>query len=195
MPETFTVAEAAAVIGAAVKDVHNLIDKRVLPKAAVQGRRLPKSALVGLKAVHATADILTPEQRRKMAEAVLEKPRARQWRVGFLSVDLQQVAEETRHGLDRLQRARDMVAQQPDILGGAPIFRGTRIPVHDIAAMLANGDSPEELTGAYPTLNREQIELAPIYAKAYPLRGRPRRRSFPRLRRVCSKRIGLKKVS
>ena len=55
MPETFTLTEAAAVIGAPVKDVNNLIDKHVLPKNTVQRRRLPKGALVSLKAVHATA--------------------------------------------------------------------------------------------------------------------------------------------
>jgi uncharacterized protein (DUF433 family) len=192
MSETFTLTEAAAVIGARVKDVNNLIDRQVLPKGAVQGRRLPRVALASLKAAHATADILTPEQRRSIAALVLAKPRARSWRVGYLSVDLQRVAEETRHGLERLRHAREMVITSQDILGGAPVFRGTRIPVHDIAAMLANGDSLEELTRAYPTLKREQLELAPVYAKAYPLRGRPRRRPGNRLQRVSSKKISLK---
>jgi uncharacterized protein (DUF433 family) len=194
MPETYTLTEAAAVIGAPVKDVNNLIDKRVLPKGAVQGRRLPKAALVSLKAVHATADVLTPEQRRVVATLMLEKPRARTWRVGVLSVNLQEVAEETRLGLERLQRARDMVVGDRNVLGGAPVFRGPRIPVHDIAAMLTNGDSVQELRRAYPALNREQIELAPLYAKAYPLRGRPRGHAWQRLQRVTSKKIRSKEL-
>jgi uncharacterized protein (DUF433 family) len=192
MPDTYTLTEAAAVIGAPVKDVNNLIDKRVLPKGAVQGRRVPKAALVSLKAVHATADVLTPEQRRVVATLILEKPRTRTWRVGVLSVNLQEVAEETRHGLERLQQARDMVVRDRNILGGAAVFGGTRVPVHDIAAMLANGDSVQELRRAYPALSREQIELAPLYAKAYPLRGRPRRRPWQRLQRVSLKKIGSK---
>ena len=192
MSKTFTLTEAAAVIGAQAKDVNNLLDRQVLPKGTVQGRRLPRVALASLKAVHATADVLTPEQRRSIAAWVLEKPRARRWRMGVLSVDLQEVAEETRRGLERLRQARDMVIKDRKILGGAPVFKGTRIPVHDIAAMLANGDSWGELKRAYPTLSREQIELAPIYAKAYPLRGRPRRQPCARLELVSSKKISAK---
>jgi uncharacterized protein (DUF433 family) len=190
MPETFTLTEAAAVIGVPVKDVNNLIDKHVLPKNTVQRRRLPKGALVSLKAVHATADALTAEQRRVVAAFVLEKPRARTLRMGVLSVDLREVAQETRHGLERLQQARDMVITDRNIMGGVPVFKGTRIPVHDIAAMLANGDRVQELRRAYPTLSREQLELAPIYAKAYPLRGRPRRRPWKQLQLVSSKKVG-----
>jgi hypothetical protein len=58
--------------------------------------------------------------------------------------------------------------------------------------MLANGDSVQELRRAYPALSREQIELAPLYAKAYPLRGRPRRRPWQRLQQVSLKKIGSK---
>jgi hypothetical protein len=36
------------------------------------------------------------------------------------------------------------------VLGGAPVFKGTRIPVLDIADMLANGDSPARIIRAYP---------------------------------------------
>ena len=85
-----------------------------------------------------------------------------------------------------------MVVTDRTVLGGTPVFRGTRIPVHDIAAMLANGDTWQELRRSYPTLTREQIELAPVYAKAYPLRGRPRRhRPGNRLQLVSSKKVRL----
>jgi hypothetical protein len=45
--------------------------------------------------------------------------------------------------------------------------------VHDVADMLANGDTPAAIHAAYPQLTLDQIGLAPDYASAYPRRGRP----------------------
>jgi uncharacterized protein (DUF433 family) len=59
-------------------------------------------------------------------------------------------------------------------MGGDPVFRGTRVPVHLIATLLGQGSTETELLEAYPRLTAEMIQLAPIYAAAYPLRGRPR---------------------
>ena len=68
-----------------------------------------------------------------------------------------------------------MVVENPKILGGEPVLRRTRIPVHQVAAM-ANTMTPEEILEGYPSLKREQIELARLYAQAYPKQGRPARR-------------------
>ena len=40
---------------------------------------------------------------------------------------------------------------------GQACIRGTRIPVHQIVRMLANGDSVESLLKAYPTIHRQDI--------------------------------------
>ena len=53
-------------------------------------------------------------------------------------------------------------------------MKGTRIPAHDIAEMLANGDGFGAIRDAWPVLTVEQIEAAALYARAYPRRGRPR---------------------
>jgi uncharacterized protein (DUF433 family) len=72
-------------------------------------------------------------------------------------------------GLHDLRRARRLVVSDPEILGGDPVFRGTRVPVHLIAELVAQGSKPGELIEAYPRLTAEMIQLAPIYAAAYPL--------------------------
>jgi len=73
-----------------------------------------------------------------------------------------------------LTKARRLVSSTPGVLRGAPVLKGTRIPVHDIADMLANGDNPAAIVRAYPQLDKERVRLAAIYALAYPRRGRPR---------------------
>jgi uncharacterized protein (DUF433 family) len=55
------------------------------------------------------------------------------------------------------------------------VFRGTRLPVHLIAELAAQGAKPAELIETYPRLTAEMIRLAPVYAAAYPLHGRQRR--------------------
>lgn len=63
-------------------------------------------------------------------------------------------------------------------MGGAPVFKGTRIPVDLVATMTAQGATAEEILEGYPGLNREQVELAPLYVAAFPRRGRPARRRW-----------------
>jgi len=49
---------------------------------------------------------------------------------------------------------------------GQACIRGTRIPVHQIVRMLANGDTIEELLAEYPSLEREDILACLYYAGA-----------------------------
>jgi uncharacterized protein (DUF433 family) len=51
-----------------------------------------------------------------------------------------------------------------NICHGQACVKGTRIPVHQIVRMLANGDTVEELLGEYPTLSREDILACLDYA-------------------------------
>jgi uncharacterized protein (DUF433 family) len=62
----------------------------------------------------------------------------------------------------------------PTSWGGDPVFCGTRIPVHLIATLLGRGSSETDLREGYPRLTAAMVRLAPLYAAAYPLRGRPR---------------------
>ncbi|MDB4224463.1 DUF433 domain-containing protein [Granulosicoccus sp.] len=57
-----------------------------------------------------------------------------------------------------------IVNKDPDILGGTPVFSGTRVPVKAIFDYLENGDSLDEFLDDYPGVSREQavgvLELA-----------------------------------
>ena len=44
-----------------------------------------------------------------------------------------------------------------EVCHGQACVRGTRVPVHQIVRMLANGDTIEELLKEYPSLQREDI--------------------------------------
>ena len=51
----------------------------------------------------------------------------------------------------------ERISIDPLISHGQACIRGTRIPVHQIVAMMANGDSTEELLTEYPSLSREDV--------------------------------------
>ncbi len=177
--------EAACVTGVPLKQVHRIIDAGLLDAAASGGKRsrtVRREGLLGLKLAHETTDMLTLAGRRRLVRYLLKHPRARAARVRDVSVDLRTMKGEVSEGLSTLARARDAVVRDQAVLSGVPCIKGTRIPVHDIADMLANGDSAEAISEAYPQLSEAQIELAVFYARAYPRRGRPRREPFWRAR-------------
>jgi uncharacterized protein (DUF433 family) len=92
-----------------------------------------------------------------------------------VTVEVDEIEAELQEGLQDLAEAKAMVATDPEIMGGTPCFAGTRIPVHDIADMVANGDTPAAIAKAYSTLDERRIRLAVVYIAAYPRRGRPKR--------------------
>jgi uncharacterized protein (DUF433 family) len=53
-----------------------------------------------------------------------------------------------------------VVHSDPDILGGTPVFVGTRVPVRTLLDYLAAGDTLEEFLDHFPTVSRDQAIAA-----------------------------------
>ena len=51
----------------------------------------------------------------------------------------------------------DLITIDPDILGGTPVFKGTRVPVRTLFEYLENDYSLEEFLECFPSLNRELV--------------------------------------
>ncbi len=51
----------------------------------------------------------------------------------------------------------ERISVDPKICHGQASIKGTRMPVHQVLHMLANGDTVEELLQDYPSLKREDI--------------------------------------
>ena len=52
--------------------------------------------------------------------------------------------------------ANGLVVSNPGILGGKPVFRGTRLPVQSLFDYLANGLSLDYFVETFPSVTREQ---------------------------------------
>jgi uncharacterized protein (DUF433 family) len=184
---TFTPTEAAVVSGVPVKTVHREIDEGPLKpkgKRSVGKRSLQQEDLFYL-AVARSLDTrlvqLTNEGKERLRDTILthlrqgKSKRALPLFGGGLSLDFKQVLQIVRSRLDCLERARQMVVEDGEIRGGEPCIRGTRIGVYELARILEQGASGDAILEGYPSLKREQLELAKIFAQAYPRKGRPPR--------------------
>lgn len=61
----------------------------------------------------------------------------------------------------------ERISIDPNICHGQPHVKGTRIPVAQLVAMLANGDTIEDLLTDYPSLEREDIVACLDYSAAF----------------------------
>jgi uncharacterized protein (DUF433 family) len=62
--------------------------------------------------------------------------------------------------------SQSVIIQDPDILSGEPVFRGTRVPFQTLLDYLEAGDTLDEFLEQYPGVSREQAIGALEEAKA-----------------------------
>jgi uncharacterized protein (DUF433 family) len=48
-----------------------------------------------------------------------------------------------------------VIVKNPEILGGMPVFRGTRVPIQNLFDYLEGGETLEEFLEGFPTVSRE----------------------------------------
>ena len=142
--ELFTPAEAAVLSRLSLKGVNNAIDKKtVAARRTKAGRLLDEQTVIYLALERRLAADTTPEFRRRLSAAIAAAPKRRIVNVGALRVDMGEARHEVMERLKELRRAERLVTVNPEIMGGNPVFRGTRVPVHQIAELLATGETVE----------------------------------------------------
>jgi len=190
--EMLKTTEAAVVSRVTLRDVNRVIDEGILPQGFFShddGRLVLAAACALIYFYFDSARSLTSEERqfaihvaeprlRKSASAAMSSLLKEDWIIEheFLTINLEPFVRGVVGQLEKLVAARKMVISSSDYLGGVPVIRGTRIPVYDVAASAASGIPVERILSAYPSLDAQQIELAQMFADAYPPRGRPRSR-------------------
>ncbi len=50
-----------------------------------------------------------------------------------------------------------VISTSPDIMGGTPVFAGTRVPVQTLLDYLKAGESIDDFLDGFPTVTREQV--------------------------------------
>jgi uncharacterized protein (DUF433 family) len=203
--ETLTTNEAAVVAGVSVDDVNRIIDRKILPEGLYETspvRTLKRGACLFIAFWFETSESLTPKARQRIISSAVS--RGASWtelracklqESRTIGVGIQTLWDEVNDRLLELQSAQQMVVEDPEILSGAAVIQGTRIPVYDVASLVEAKTPMGELRELYPVLSEKQFRLAAVYAKARPLRGRPKQRSLLDLSKISVSKRHLQEIS
>ena len=53
--------------------------------------------------------------------------------------------------------SNSLITSSPEIMGGTPVFAGTRVPVQTLFEYLEGGDTIDDFLDGFPTVTREQV--------------------------------------
>jgi len=176
-----TPAEAAAVADVPVKAVYKTVAER-LPKTSLI-RRAGQTYLTPAAVICVRLDYELPKDvpvkvRRFVYRKFKDGGSGRvEYGTKLFSyvIDTRLTASAITKRMRRYRKAINLIVGDPEIQGGAATFKGTRLLVHHIAALLNQGVPEKELREDYPNLTQGMIEAARIFAQAHPRRGRPRK--------------------
>ena len=63
-------------------------------------------------------------------------------------------------------RLEERIVRDPQVCGGEPVFKGTRVTLRTVLASLAAGDSAEAILASFPSLKPEDVQAAIAFAAA-----------------------------
>lgn len=178
--------EVAELAGAPKRAVEKAIEEGLLPvrsgrpRAGGRPRRLlPPEAVAYVAVLRRLGLALPPAYKRALLAALrrLRPDEARSARVRLgeaVELDLGRLLGDLMERVARYRAARDAhIACDPEILGGTPVIRGTRMTVYSVLGRVEHGDSIDAILEENPDLSREALEAAVTYARAHPPLGRP----------------------
>jgi uncharacterized protein (DUF433 family) len=194
--EKLTISEAEAVTGVKKNHINRLLDDGHFDSLwavdRVSGRRMLDLDLCVFVKFHEDAGkLLVPKARHKVWSLFVEKVNSSRTPIAYttlgansktfffvldntLSVDLTPHCLHVINSWATLRRSRAEIKSDPDIRGGVPVIVGTRIGAYEVADVVDRA-GVEEALEMYPSLDREKVDAAVLYAKANPRPGRPPR--------------------
>lgn len=184
MTDEFSAREVAFLADVSVRAVDKAIEERVLAgiRAKARGRRrmLPLHAVPYAAIVTRLPVMLSLATKRDLVRKLSERPTERMTAEPLeiapaVIIDVPAlVGSDLAERAERYGKAReDYIVADPEIMGGTPVLRGTRMTVYAILGRLEGGDTIADIIEDNPHLSREALETAVLYARTHPLVGRP----------------------
>jgi uncharacterized protein (DUF433 family) len=189
----YTPNEASLLTGLPLTAVRRALEDDAVPSRSVRSGRIVQrvissEGLLCLKLEQLGVGQLPLAYRRRIYRAVLAQPNIPQLKESeAVVIELRRARTDLKSAMTSYKKAQAMVVENPEIMGGTPVIRGTRIPVQLVAEMRNQGTSVEEILEGYPSLTRERIALAELYVQAHPRRGPKVQTRLPRGARVIAR--------
>lgn len=175
---TLTATEVAALTGVDEKRVRKEVEHGVFRPGSPP--RFDLADAVYLRALSLLGVQLGVEDRAKLhgiiaeAMAASDPPPSKVSLGPVLEMTLAPLADALRDRVDRFEawkQTRVTIAE--NVLGGEPVFTKSRLAVRHVGGLLLRG-AQRQVQEDYPYLQDEDLEFAPVFARAYPPMGRPR---------------------
>ena len=194
MPELFTLDEAAAIAEIEPDIVRTALEKKaVAPSRRIKTRkavryRFSEGDVLFLLVLTEFPFPLSKEDKDSLAEVLARGSKiSKHWStqgsdVVFQSGDMKIYVEckRFRKTVDRNVAAyrwgKERITSSPDVLGGEPVFRGTRIPLGHVAGLFRKQVPEREIAEDFPALNERDLAYARLAARFGQPPGRPKKR-------------------
>lgn len=198
--EMVSTAEVAFIAGVSDRDINRLVDEQILPDPLFRvedGRWFERIAAAFARFYFTTSENLTSEIRKSVISELTDRLLTMKvddrrlyltlsslnswepvdWQVhrSYLRIEMVPFLVVVQERAAEADRASRTIVSDPEIMGGAPVFAGTRVPIDTVISSLAAGVEFERLKSSWPFLTESLIEDAQVYLKVHPRRGRPRR--------------------
>lgn len=198
MPTTLFIptAEAAFIAGLTDRQMNRVVDEHLVPEPLFEqrgnSRLFTRLGAAFAKFYFATEDLLLAGARRQVLDelsARVDRLQAKDqvltltlldsmsWKVErkHVEVDVLPFLQEAFYRAKEVDQADALVTTDPEVMGGVPVFAGTRVPVGIVLGSLAAGVHLDRLKASYPFLTEAHIQSAKVYEAVHPRRGRPPR--------------------
>lgn len=177
METLFTPNEAAAFVSLPSKRVYKELEYRVI-QPVTNTPRLPFTALIYLRAFKEINFEFSVNYRSLLYQRLVEawKKNAETLEIGkFFILQMDEVTKELSDLICQFNEWKNHLVTESNIMGGETVFPNSRLSVRHIGGMLERGESPEVIREDYPYLSEADLKFAPLYVKAYPPAGRPKK--------------------
>jgi uncharacterized protein (DUF433 family) len=194
MAELFSVNEAAAIAEVSPETIRTALEKKSV--RASQRRRLGKAVrhqfsvgdVLFIKLLAEFPFPMSRQDKQSLAQVLARGSRqASPWSVRGadliyrsgdiqLSVQCKSFRQTVDRNLAAFRWGKKRVVSLPDVLGGEPVFRGTRVPLRQVASLFRKGVSQQEIVDDFPNLSEQDLAYARLCSRLGEKPGRPRKR-------------------
>ena len=172
--------EAATLSGVSLNAVNKAVEQRVVrPSRTKQGKTLLAAedavALALFSRVPGSLPVAFKREIRDWVVTLSPKDAGEEFALSeAMTVSFTKELAQVGRRVDKYVKLREKYIEiNPSVMAGTPVIRGTRVPVRTLAKLVDGGESREALAEDYPHIPQDAYEVAVLWAKGNPRRGRP----------------------
>ncbi len=173
-----TVGEISSLVGIPAKEITKYIESNVVSAQKPNGKYLlPKEAILFFGVINKDDINNLPQSAKKeIWKKILKvidpsagvEVQGRKIHFDPMISNLWKEAEQY------IKFRSEFIEHNPRILGGTPVIKGTRITAYSVRGWLKGNETIDDLIEEYPDIPPEAFQVAELYAKSNPMRGRPK---------------------